>query len=177
MTEPLSDSRFVELLTSSQVRLRCYALSLIRISADADDVVQNASIALWEKRKEYDPNRDFFPWACGVVLVEVLRYRRKVATDKLMFDEVLLNTLATEYIKHVDELDHRRELLHDCVLKLPEKDKVLLNERYGDSIKPKEIAKKHGCPPTTVYSALARIRESLHRCIDVSMAQDSHPST
>ncbi len=175
MIEPLSDSRFVELLTSTQVRLRSYALSLVRIPTDADDVLQNACIVLWKKRMDYDPSRDFFPWACGVVLIEVLRYRRKVATDKLMFDEAMLNTLAAEYIKHADELDRRSELLHDCVRKLPEKDMRLLNDRYGNSIKPKEIAQKYGCPPTTVYSALARIRESLFRCVEVNLARDSHP--
>ena len=175
MREPISDARFVEFLTTSQVRLRSYALSLVRVPTDADDVLQNASIALWEKRKDYDPDRDFFPWACGVVLIEVLRYRRKMATDKLMFDEALINTLAADYILRADELDRRRELLHDCVDKLNEKDRGLLSDRYQFSVKPKELAQRYGCPPTTVYSALSRIREALFRCIEIGLARDSHP--
>jgi RNA polymerase sigma-70 factor (ECF subfamily) len=175
MAEPISDTRFVELLTSSQVRLRSYALTLVRIRADADDVLQNACIALWEKRMEYDPAREFFPWACGVVFVEVLRHRRKIATDKLMFDEVLLNTLAAEYLKHADELDRRRELLHECVEKLKERDRCLLTERYHGNIMPNDIARQRGCAVTTVYSSLSRIRESLVRCVEAGLARDSHP--
>ena len=173
--DKLSDGQFVEVLTSNQVRLRSYALSLIRNPVDADDVLQNASIALWEKRKDYDSGRDFFPWACGVLLIEVLRYRRKRATDKLMFDEMLITTLAADYMTHADELDRRRELLHSCIEKLSEEDQGLLEERYRSNVKPKEISSKRGCPVTTIYSALTRIREALHRCVESNLAQSSHP--
>ena len=176
MSKPLDDGRFVELLTSTQVRLRAYALSLVRIPADADDLLQNACMALWRKREDFDPERDFFAWACGVVLTEVLRYRRKAATDKLMFDEVLINTLATEYLERSDELDNRREILHECVAKLSDKDRALLEDRYRSGVKPKEISERRGCAVTTVYSALSRIREALYRCVKSNLAQQSYPS-
>lgn len=176
MTEPLSDAQFVEILTSSQVSLRSYALSLLRVASDADDVLQNACAVLWEKRRNYDSSRDFFPWACGVVLIEVLRHRRKKATEKLLFDETLINTLAAEYLKHSEELERRQELLHHCVSKLNDEDRQLLDERYQRNIKPKQIATQRGKPPTTIYSALARIREALFRCIETRSAHEAHPN-
>lgn len=175
MAKQDDDARFVELLTSSQIGLRAFALSMIRIPADADDVLQNACVALWEKRRKYDHERDFFPWACGVVLVEVLRYRKKSARDKHLFDEVLLNSLATDFVRHRDQLDRRRELLHDCVGDLNGEDRTLLTDRYGLGMKPKELAANRRRPPTTIYSALARVRETLYRCVEAKLASDSHP--
>lgn len=170
------DDAFVELMTSNQARLRAYALLLLRNPSDADDVVQNACVDLWKKRRQYDPDRPFLPWASRVVLVEVLRHRRKRATDKLMFDEALMTTLATECAERLDLLDQRKELLRGCVQKLSGQDQTLLSDRYRHGVRPQELAAKRGRPATTVYSALARIREALHRCVEAGMARDAHPS-
>jgi len=174
MAKYLSDSQFVECLSSHQARLRAYAISMVRSSADADDLLQNACLTLWEKREQYDSARDFFPWACGFVLIEVLRHRRKKATDKLMFDENLLNTLSAEYIANSDDLDMRRESMHKCLGKLNAEDRELLRDRYCMNVKPKEISDRRSRPLPTIYGALSRIRRALHRCIEANLAQQTH---
>lgn len=174
MPSRLTDEQFVERLTAAQLRLRAYAISLMRVSSDADDVLQNASLTLWKKRAEFDGDRDFFPWACGVLLIEVHRLRRKSATDKLMFDAELIDSLSADYIEHVDELDQRVIALQKCVNKLSEKDRLLLKERYRADFKPKEIAQRRGCPVTTLYSALCRIRGQLQKCIQTTILQEGH---
>src|SRR5260221_12241289 len=83
------DDPFVELLAQSQVRLRTYLCTLLRDRTATDDVLQDVNVALWKNRMTFDPSRDFMRWAAGVALIEVLRFRRKVATDKLLFDEAL----------------------------------------------------------------------------------------
>lgn len=175
MTESIDDGKFVELLTSHQARLRTYALSLLRNPSDADDVLQNACIDLWKKREQYDEGRPFLPWASRVVLIEALRQRRRAATDRLMFDETLMNALGVEYVLHLDLMDRRRELLQECIEKLSSKDRAMLSERYRQGVRPKEMAAKAGRPATTVYSALSRIREALYRCIEAGLGRDSHP--
>ncbi|QDU88864.1 RNA polymerase sigma factor [Pirellulimonas nuda] len=174
MSDASSDAVFIERLTSCQVRLRAFALSIVPRSDDADDVLQSACVKLWEKRGDYDPDRNFFPWASGFVLIEVLRLRRKKATDKLMFGEALINSLAADYVAGVTEMDLRREQLRLCVAKLSPRDRDLLGERYDADLKAKQLAGKRGMPVTTVYSALARIRESLYRCIEANLAKQTH---
>src|SRR4051794_20162523 len=90
------DDPFVELVAKSQVRLRTYICTFLRDRSATDDVLQEVNVALWKNRKAYDPGREFIRWAAGVALIEVLRFRRKSATDKLLFDEALLNTLAAD---------------------------------------------------------------------------------
>jgi RNA polymerase sigma-70 factor (ECF subfamily) len=169
------DDRFVELLAKNQLRLRSYVYTLLRDSNSAEDVLQEASVALWKKRQTYDTNRDFFRWACGVALVEVLRFRRKAATDKLLFDEALLNTLAIDYVEHADDWDLRQAALRGCIRKLPPKDLALLDSRYRSGITTAQLAKQLGKPLSTIYSALARIRETLYRCVQTTIAQETHP--
>ncbi|HZZ29661.1 MAG TPA: sigma-70 family RNA polymerase sigma factor [Pirellulales bacterium] len=170
------DDAFVELLAKNQVRLRSYIATLVRDSGAADDLLQEASMALWKNRKAYDSNRDFFRWACGMALIEVLRFRRKAATDKLLFDEALLNTLAADYIKHVEDWDRREIALSGCLQKLSAKDRWLLDARYRSDVTTAQIAQQLGKPLSTIYSSLSRIRETLFRCVQSAIAQESHPS-
>lgn len=175
MAENLTDAQFVDCLSSNQVRLRAYAISMMRSPVDADDLLQNACLTLWEKRELYNSDRDFFPWACGFVLIEILRYRRKMATDKLMFDEALINTLSVEYLANADGYDMRRETMHKCLAKLKIEDRALLEDRYCMNVKPKEISERGGRPLATIYGSLSRIRRALHRCIEANLVQQYHP--
>lgn len=169
----MTDVQFVDVLSSNQARLRAYAISIVRNPTDADDLLQNACLTLWKKRGQYDPERDFFPWACGFVLFEIMRHRRKVATDKLMFDEEMINTLSAEYVENSKEYDLRREHLHKCLKKLSDKERSLLDDRYSSNIMPQKISKMRGWPLPTVYGSLTRIRASLHRCIETTLARQS----
>lgn len=141
---------------------------------DADDLLQNACLTLWERREQYKADREFFPWACGFVLIEILRHRRKKATGKLLFDENLMNTLSAEYLENSDDYDMRRESMHKCLGKLNVEDRRLLEDRYCMNVKPKEISERRGRPLPTIYGSLSRIRRVLHRCIEANLAQLSH---
>ena len=54
------DAEFVDLLVTSQVPLRAFAVSLVGNTQDADDVLQSASIVLWQKRAAFLRGSDFF---------------------------------------------------------------------------------------------------------------------
>ena len=169
------DDPFVELVAKSQVRLRNYICMLLRDRGATDDVLQEVNVALWKNRKAYDTGRDFSRWAAGVALIEVLRFRRKAATDKLLFDEALLTTLAADYVKQIEETDRREAALTDCMQKLSTKDRWLLDAHYRSGVATAQIAQQLGRPLSTIYSSLARIREALYRCIQSKIAQELHP--
>ncbi len=174
-SDPDFDDRFVQLLSSNQLRLRSYVFTLVRDANDADDVLQNACVVLWKKRASYDEAREFFPWAAGVVLIEILKYRRRIATDKLQFSEALINSLAEDYLEYIEENDRRREALPACLNKLDSDDRWLIRARYSSEITVAQIAKQLDKPLSTVYRSLARIREILFQCVQRSIAHDAHP--
>ena len=90
---------FVQLFSVHQRSVQAYISTLVPSSADADDIMQETSLALWQKFSEFDPERDFFRWACGVAFVAVLRYRRRTTKDKLWFNEELLQLISTDLLE------------------------------------------------------------------------------
>ena len=177
VTHASEDDPFVELLAASQVWLRTYLCTLLRDRTATDDVQQEVNVALWKNRKAYDATRDFKRWAAGVALLEVLQYRRKAATNKLQFDESLLNILSADYVKEIGEVTAREAALSECLKKLKTNDRRLLQTHYWSGLAIAQIASHLGRPVSTLYSSLARIREALYRCIQSQIAQQLHPKS
>jgi RNA polymerase sigma-70 factor (ECF subfamily) len=169
------DDSIVELMTRNQLRLRSFILTLVRETSAAEDVFQETSLVLWRKRQDFDFEKDFFRWACGIALLEVLQYRRRADADRLLFDEELINALAIDYVEHSEVWDRERSALRGCMQKLNSRDRWLLDARYLSGIKTAQIAEQLGRPLSTVYSSLSRIRETLFRCVQTTIAQEAHP--
>src|SRR5882762_7664700 len=93
---------FVQLFSVHQRSVHAYVSTLVPSSADADDIMQETSLALWKKFQEFDPQRDFFRWACGVAFVTVLRFRRRTAKDKLWFNEEVLQLISADLMERKD---------------------------------------------------------------------------
>ena len=72
-------SRYVELLTSSQGRLFAYIYSLTGDPEQTHDVLQETNRKLWLLMDEYDPKREFLPWAFKVGFNQVRAARKKVS--------------------------------------------------------------------------------------------------
>ena len=110
-------SLFVQLFAKHQCALNSFIGSLVPTRADVDDVMQETSLALWKKWNDFDVSRDFFRWACGIAHIEVLRHRRKTATDRLWLCEELIELLSVEMLERTELFDMRRDALESCVKK------------------------------------------------------------
>ncbi len=158
--------KFVQLLASHQHRLRAYLLATVRSDQAADDLLQDTNLVLWNKREEFDLSRPFFPWACGIAYVEVMRSRRRVSADRLCFDAALLENISSEFVKQADLLDDRQEALRKCLDRLTPSERQLIQARYSHDWSVEDLAEKTRRPSKTIYGALRRIRESLYQCIE-----------
>ena len=64
--EPNDDhERFTRLLIEHEPELLRCVLVAVPNRADARDIMQECSVALWRRFSEYDPERSFVPWALG----------------------------------------------------------------------------------------------------------------
>jgi Sigma-70 region 2 len=57
---------FITLFLKSQRRIFAYILTLLPHQADAEDVLQEVSVTLWERFDENDPPEDFISWGCRI---------------------------------------------------------------------------------------------------------------
>jgi RNA polymerase sigma-70 factor (ECF subfamily) len=180
MDQPSShgwESEFAAQLRDAQTRLYGYIHSLVRDLNDADDLFQQTALILWRKFGEYDRQRSFFAWACGVARLEVVNFLRGRGRQRLYFSDHL-NLLLIEAHAELsnEEGAERCEALAKCVAKLRERDRELLTECYQDEAGVNEAARRRGRSPQSVYNSLRRIRRTLFECISRTLTQESRPA-
>jgi RNA polymerase sigma-70 factor (ECF subfamily) len=156
-------SLFVCLLLRHQNALLRYLLPLVGNLDDAQDVLQQTALALWQKFDQYDPGRPFLPFAKRFAYNEVLMHHRKKRRYKFLTRE-LIETLVEQ--QEEDLSAQRRLALQGCLEMLPETDRLLLDERYSESGKTiQQLASDTGQKANVLYKALARIRRQLLDCV------------
>jgi len=165
---------FVKLFSRHDGKVRTFVASLLPHWEGVDEVMQEASLVMWRKFDQFDPNRpgsNFIDWAFMIARYEVLRYRRRKATDRLVFSEDVYELLASETGEIATSQPDRRRALQDCLLRLEPAQQELVRVSYADGISIKDAAAKVGRTPTGLYKALARIRNILHECIESSLSE------
>src|SRR3954447_12431536 len=166
---------FVQTFARYQQDVQAYLLTLVPNRSDCDDLMQETSVALWRKWPEFDHQRDFFRWACGIAFIEVLRYRRHTSTQRMWFSEDLIETLAVEFVDRSELLALRAEALQSCLEKLDKQDRIIIESRYRDGSTVQDVAHQLSRPVGSLYKAVVRIRERLQMCIEGTIARQSHP--
>lgn len=176
MADPDQHEKFVRLFSSFEGNVRAFVASQLPSWEGVDEVMQEASIVMWRKFDQYDTSGDdsgFLSWAFMIARYEVLKYRRKWATDRLVFDEEILAMLADEAELVNQNQDERIHALRECINKLHPLHQKLVKASYQDGVKIKQVAADLGKTETALYQALSKIRRSLHQCIENTLAADA----
>lgn len=173
---PSPDSAaFVREFTRCQRRLYTFIVSLVRSPSDADDVLQDTNLVLWQKSQEYRPGTNFDAWAFAIARFQVMAFRKRKARAHEVFDDELLATLADEAEARADLSDRRRLALVQCLSKLRPEQAALVGERYQPGGCVSAIAQRAGKSPKAVSEQLARIRAALLRCIHQTLSVEDRP--
>lgn len=156
---------FVRLYAREEGRLRRYVSALVPTPSDVDDVLQETAIALMRKFDEYDPEQPFFNWACRFAYYEVLQYRKRAQTRGRHFSDAVVEAIAADYQQHHQLADQRREALAECLRRLSEQDRRLVELRYFSGETVDSLAERIQEPVARLYRSLARIRYALATCV------------
>ena len=151
------------LMTQHQRRIFAYIHALVPSRADAEDILQEASLVVVEKFHEFKSGTDFVAWACQIAWWRVRASRQKFARSKVVFDDKVLESVAITAAELVPEQDIRHEALAKCLQKLNPRDRELLMTRYESGVE--EAARRTGRSIVAAYKALARLRKLLFDCV------------
>lgn len=160
-----SRKRLMALMTRHQRRIFSYIYTLVPRRPDADDLLQETSLVICEKFDEFEEGTDFVAWACQIAYWRVRYARQKYARGKVLFNQDVLDAVATTAAKMSDELDARHEALADCLQKLNARDRQFVLTRYEPGCGVAEAARGSGRSITAAYKALTRIRKLLYDCV------------
>jgi RNA polymerase sigma-70 factor (ECF subfamily) len=162
---------FVLLYTKTSAALFSYILSLLPSWSDAEDVLQQTSLELWRKFREFEPGSDFMAWACRIARYKALTLIRSRRRDRHVFSLELVERIAEEGIAETQRLDAERKALNDCLQKLRASERELLQRCYAVGATIRQVAKEVGRTPNSLYKLINRIREALLHCIEARLAE------
>ncbi len=159
-------AQFAKLLVANDQELRRYIGLFLHRRDDVEEVLQQTAVALWEKFVEFDPEREFLPWATRFAYFEVLNFRKQKARSRVFYSEDVMELIAEAHEEISEELRIRREHLQDCLDQLNPEDLQLLNHRYRDGTTIKSLSEQTGRTVKSLYRRLDRVRQLVTACID-----------
>ena len=178
---PAPDEQFLRDFTASQRRLFLTILSQVGRPNDAEEILQNANLAIWRKAHTFEPGTNFAAWTARVATFEVLKWREKRGRDRLRFSDEFVTAVARESEAEPGLWEERRRVMQTCLKKLNDTDRDLLTRRYtpaadGSEVPGKDVAALLGRPVNAVYQSLGRIKKALAECVRRELAAAGRPA-
>lgn len=171
--EDQTTTEFLQHLSRHGRAIYAFILSVVPNWADADEILQETTTRLWQEYEKFEPGSDFVAWGCRVAHFQIFTFRKKSGRERVHFDQQFIDNIANEIHASSDDSDHRRDGLADCMEKLSEPNRKLLNLIYHGGYSIKSVADQLGKSVPAVYKILSRVRMSLHRCIDQFMVEET----
>src|SRR5258706_376057 len=107
--------RFLQHFVANERLLTGYLLAATGDYHEAEDLLQEVSVALWENFDRYDQARPFHSWALGIARHKVLDWRsRKGRRDRVLSVDVL-EAVERAQVDQAPLLSERRPLLQQCM--------------------------------------------------------------
>ena len=161
----MDPSQFEVLWDEAAPRVRIFLGAACRDSALVDDFLQEVAMTAWRKRGQFDKDRKFEAWIIGMARFVLLRHRRDMARQKVILAPDLIERLETLATADEESHEDRRKALAKCVWALGESGRTLLKIRYEERTPLAEAAQQLGRSHGAIRTALARLRDTLKRCI------------
>ena len=168
-----SKQEFLRVFIANEREIFRYVVSLVPPTADAQEIVQQTAVVLWEKFDQYDASRPFAPWACRFALNIARQWMGRQQRWNVLLDSGLAKEL-TDRREHLrPEFDARLGYLDSCLQKLPEKQRLLIEGYYFKQLSIETVAQQGGRTVDAVYKALQRIRRQLRECVERSLQEEA----
>jgi RNA polymerase sigma-70 factor, ECF subfamily len=172
MNDAGMNDEFLELIAACQSRLFGYLYSLLHHMEDTEDVLQQATLAMWRHFGEYDRNRCFFAWARQFAKLSALNHIRSKQRERVVFSEKLISLMEENTPEEGDDLSGAyHDMLARCMDRLPRADRDLLELCYFERCSVTKAAAKLGRSPQSTCNSLRRIRAALFDCITAFISE------
>jgi RNA polymerase sigma-70 factor (ECF subfamily) len=160
-----SQQRFLSLFLRSEREIFRYVAALVPNVADAEDIVQQTAVALWEKFDAYNPALPFTPWACRFALNKARQWIERRQRWQALLEGGLAEELAQRRQELRPDLEVRLKHLEGCLNKLPEEQRSLIEGYYYRRDPIEKLSAASSRTVAVTYKTLQRVRQALQTCI------------
>ncbi len=154
-------------------QIYAYILTLVPHWADAEDVFQETSSILWQKFEEFELGTNFRAWACKIAYFRALWFWQRQKKLDVPFSEEFFQIVAAESLAQREALEEQHRALADCVQRLPERDRSLIDRCYVGGTTIRQAAVELNRTPDAAYKSLKRIHRELFDCVDMILRSRS----
>jgi RNA polymerase sigma-70 factor (ECF subfamily) len=176
--QPISDAQIIKafaqkatqhkafewLLNDYQQKTYWHIRRMVINHDDADDVLQNTMIKVWENLHQFKGEAKLYTWIYRIATNEALNHLNKQKQHQNIEDtspELMNHLTTTEYFN-----GNSAELkLQQAILTLPEKQRVVFNLKYFDNMKYDEMSEvldtSVGALKASYHHAVKKIEEYL----------------
>jgi RNA polymerase sigma-70 factor, ECF subfamily len=161
-----SQQRFLSLFLRSEREIFRYVAALVPNIADAEDIVQQTALALWEKFDAYDPTQPFTPWACRFALNKTRQWLERRQRWQALLEGGLAEELAQRREELLPEIETRLKHLEGCLNKLPAEQRSVVEGYYYRHDAIEKLAENSGRTVAATYKTLQRVRQALQLCVE-----------
>ena len=152
---------FLDRLMPLQPVLQLVAERILHSEADAEDMVQEVVVELWERRDGLKQVRSLEAYAMQSLknhCISMLRRRKEVALD----DMTLLASLSDdEAMAESARIEEQSAELDRMMERLPERQREAVRMKYIDQMSHEEMQRKLGLSSENVYTTLSRAVSAL----------------
>jgi RNA polymerase sigma-70 factor (ECF subfamily) len=144
--------------------LYAYALRLTGDAAQAEDVVQDVLVAVWQKAGSYRGEGRLISWLLGIVhhtAVKSLRRRSIPITEEMEINMQTTDPLPEDLV----QADERSRSIREGLEELSAEHRAVLELFFYQGLSLEETAEVCGCPVGTVKSRLSYARQHLRRVL------------
>jgi RNA polymerase sigma-70 factor (ECF subfamily) len=134
----------------------------------AEDILQQVFVEFLSKAGQWDLESDIKPLLATMTRTVALRHWRERTREM----PAVIRSLA-EHVRQLAEersapprYEEEQTALKQCLQKLPEKSRSLIDHYYFAQVPTSDIAGQMGMKTDTVCRAICRLREKLRGCID-----------
>jgi RNA polymerase sigma-70 factor (ECF subfamily) len=137
---------------------------------DAQDVLQEVAVAVLSHNPSRGVPDSFNAWVIGIARNKAMDAHRRRSHNKLVFDSESLQLLADAHEQAHGDQGPLHDAMEQCLKRLANKARNLLEMRYQDNLNPTEIARTMGSNIGAINVALHRVRAALRECIETRLA-------
>jgi len=162
--------RLVQVLGRYQLMIQGYAYGICGDHHLAEDVYQEVAAIAAAKGDDLPDDGGIAPWLREVTRRKALELVRKAKRMPLLSDEVIEALGPAIEAAEEDEGARLRSAMAECIEKLPDDGRAVIQGRYRDELSCEAIADHVGRSVQGVYGMLKRLKVALARCVEKAVA-------
>lgn len=168
---PVTPDQIIQTIIRQRSALIGYAWVVVGDADTAEDLLQDVSLAAVNKADQIIDADHLTGWLRRAIRLRGLELRRKqLKRARLLSPDVLDFFEQAQEQKPTDDAERMAALRH-CIPKLSDNAQKTLALRYGEGVKPSDIASRTGRSLKSVYQMITRAHAALRECVRLRLVK------